>query len=73
MAIKVKSIRSVGKADVFNLHVEDTHSFLANGLVVHNCYDAGRYFMMARPAPLRDIELPKVLTFDPYSNNRRRA
>ena len=34
---KVKKIKYVGKADVYNLEVNNTHNFLANGIVVHNC------------------------------------
>jgi hypothetical protein len=28
---------------VYNLEVEDTHEFFANGVLVHNCLDALRY------------------------------
>lgn len=31
------SIERVGNADVYNMEVEDTHNFVANGIVVHNC------------------------------------
>lgn len=34
---KVKSIKYIGKEDVYNLEVEDTHNFFANDIVVHNC------------------------------------
>jgi isoleucyl-tRNA synthetase len=30
--------RDIGKKEVFDISVENTHSFLANGLVVHNCW-----------------------------------
>lgn len=30
-------IEKVGSADVYNMEVEDTHNFVANGIVVHNC------------------------------------
>ncbi|MDR2944053.1 MAG: hypothetical protein LBU81_03080 [Methanosarcinales archaeon] len=34
------------KADfVYDLTVEDVHEFFANGVLVHNCMDAGRYGM----------------------------
>ena len=39
----VKSIKKVGKADVYNMEVEKYHNFIANGIVVHNCIDAIRY------------------------------
>lgn len=41
--VGVKSIKRVGTADVYNLDVEDTHNFIANGIVIHNCIDATRY------------------------------
>ena len=48
--MKVVSITSAGKADVFNMEVEDTHNYVVNGgFVAHNCYDATRYFLMEHP------------------------
>ena len=50
MRVKVKSIKPAGKADVYNMEVETTHSFVVqNGVVAHNCYDETRYFLMSRP------------------------
>ena len=41
--MKVKSISHAGKADVFNMEVEDTHDFVIQGGVIsHNCADAVR-------------------------------
>lgn len=34
---RVVSVRPDGEDDVFDLTVEGTHNFMANGLVVHNC------------------------------------
>ena len=31
--------RGIGDADVFNLEVEDDHSYIANDIIVHNCND----------------------------------
>lgn len=36
-------------------------------------YDAGRYFLMARPAPVREIEMPAPRGYDPFTDYRRRA
>lgn len=48
--MKVKSVRYAGKADVFNMEVEDTHDFvIQGGVIAHNCADETRYFCMARP------------------------
>ena len=41
----VKSIKKVGKADVYNMEVEKYHNFIANGIVVHNSIDALRYIV----------------------------
>ena len=41
----IKSIKKVGKADVYNMEVEKYHNFIANGIVVHNCIDATRYLI----------------------------
>ena len=48
--MKVKSVTYAGKADVFNMEVEDTHNFVIQGGVIsHNCADEVRYFCMSRP------------------------
>ena len=39
---------SEGSHQVYDLSVEDNHEYFANGILVHNCIDAGRYaFMMS--------------------------
>jgi hypothetical protein len=48
--VKVKRIEFAGYANVYNMHVEETHSFaVEGGLIVHNCYDETRYACMSRP------------------------
>ena len=37
MNLKVIDIRPVGPKPVYDIEVQDTHSFLANGIVAHNC------------------------------------
>lgn len=45
-SVGIKSIRKVGKADVYNMEVDDNHNFaIEGGLIVHNCMDAMRYFV----------------------------
>jgi len=57
--MKIKSITYSGKEDVYNLEVEDTHSFVIQGGVIsHNCADAIRYLCMARPIKPR-MSAPK--------------
>ena len=56
--MKVKAIEYAGKADVYNMEVEDTHNFVVNGgAVVHNCDDEWRYVCMARPIAPRKSHL----------------
>jgi hypothetical protein len=41
---KIKSIRYIGKQDVYNMEVRGHHNFSVNGgLIVHNSIDAIRY------------------------------
>lgn len=48
--MRVKSVCYAGKADVFNMEVDDTHDFVIQGGVIsHNCADEVRYFCMSRP------------------------
>lgn len=43
---KIKSIKYLGKEDVYNMEVENHHNFSVNGgFIVHNCMDAVRYFV----------------------------
>ena len=60
---KIKSITYAGKADVYNMEVEETHDFAVNGgVIVHNCYDEWRYLCMANPiAPRANMAKPLVL------------
>ena len=68
--MKVKSVTYAGKSDVYNMSVEDTHSFHANGVVISNSYDELRYFCMARPVPLRHVESAPKLSYDPFRRYR---
>jgi hypothetical protein len=44
--VGVKSIKKVNPEPVYNMEVEDNHNFAVNdGLIVHNCMDACRYFV----------------------------
>lgn len=48
---KVKSIKYIGKEKVYDLNVENSHNFIAEGLVVHNCN-------------LLSLALPKYVEYD---------
>lgn len=67
--MRVKSIKYAGKADVYNLEVEETHDFaVENGVIVHNCADETRYFCMARPVPARLYVPPKAKIYNPLDS-----
>ena len=43
--VKIISIQEIGRADVYNMEVENHHNFsVCGGFIVHNCMDALRYF-----------------------------
>ena len=68
--MRVAKIEYAGKSNVFNLEVEDVHSFVVNGgIVSHNCYDETRYFLMANPLPDEEEETPQPKYYDPYRRN----
>lgn len=42
--VRVKSVKPVGKADVYNMEVDNHHNFMVDGgFFMHNCIDATRY------------------------------
>ena len=48
-SVGIKAIRKVGRADVYNMEVEDNHNFaIEGGLIVHNCMDSMRYFVRTK-------------------------
>lgn len=57
----IKKIEPAGRADVYNMEVDGTHNFaVENGIIVHNCYDETRYFLMSRPiAPRKYMQRQK--------------
>lgn len=62
--MKVKSVRYLGKADVYNMEVDDTHDFVIQGGVIsHNCADEARYLCMSRPIkPVIREEKREIIT-----------
>lgn len=55
--LKLVSSRPVGKRHVFDIEVRNTHNFVANSVVVHNCTGQGaqRLFVKAKPKSVIDI------------------
>lgn len=68
--MRVTAIRPAGRADVFNLEVEDTHDFaVGSGIIVHNCYDELRYVCMANPISPRPAQRRRVMVWDPLNQD----
>lgn len=68
--MKVKRIIYAGKADVYNMEVEDTHNYVVNGgFVAHNCYDECRYVLMESPISPRKPAEMKPRPLDPLSGS----
>lgn len=68
--IKIKSIKPIGKEDVYNMEVENHHNFSVNGgLIVHNCYDSFGYGLLAYHVQ-KSRALPKPETrIEKYKNS----
>jgi len=65
--MNVKQINYVGKADVYNMTVDDTHNFvIQGGVIAHNC-DEIRYMCMMRPIPPRFIKTEETPISDPLN------
>ena len=65
--MKVKNVRYVGKADVYNMEVDDTHDFvIQGGVITHNC-DSIRYFCMMRPIAPRIVVEEEIPLYDPLN------
>lgn len=66
--MKVTSIEYAGKADVYNMEVDDTHDYVVNGgIVSHNCYDEARYLFMEHPLTPRKNEVFTPPASDPLN------
>ena len=64
---RITKIEYAGKMDVYNMEVEDIHSFIINdGLVAHNCYDCFRYFAMACPIATPIAHRTRGKHFSPF-------
>jgi hypothetical protein len=71
--IKVKSVTYAGKADVFNMEVEDTHNFvIQGGVIAHNCPDEIRYMCMSRPIQPIIPREQKIILSDPLDQFKKK-
>lgn len=65
---RIKSIKKAGRADVYNMEVEDTHDFvIQGGVIAHNCPDEVRYMCMSRPIKPIIPEKPRIILNDPLN------
>lgn len=60
-ALELKEIEIVGEdlSNVFDIEVDKTHEYFANGILVHNCMDAARYYILGEI--LGKIQAPKQI------------
>lgn len=72
--VRVRSVRKVGQADVYNMEVDEAHNFaIQGGLIVHNCLESLRYGLMSRPSPKTIRPVPQMvgnLYIDPFNQRR---
>lgn len=64
--IKTNFINEKKNINVYNLEVEDTHNYVANGFVVHNC---DTYFDSGDVLTLEEINLKIDILLNQYFNN----
>lgn len=71
--MRVVKITYAGKADVYNMEVDDTHDFaVQGGVIVHNCPDEVRYMCMSRPvSPIVPVERKPIIS-DPLDQFKKR-
>jgi hypothetical protein len=73
--MRIKAIRPAGRADVYNMEVEDTHDFvIQGGVIAHNCPDEVRYMCMSRPVkpiPRKEEYVPISDPLNMFTKNRR--
>jgi len=57
LILKLVSSKRVGVQRVYDIEVNKTHNFVANGIVVHNCTSTGaqNFFRRAKPRSIVDI------------------
>ena len=63
---KVKTVQSVGFSDVYDITEPETHSLIANGIVVHNCnlgsINLGKFVKKINGTPVIDYESLRRIT-----------
>ena len=70
MSARVKAVRRVGSAPVYNMEVADVHDFvIQGGVVAHNCFDEMKYHLMEYPVPPRRPVKPKVPGYNPLDTD----
>jgi hypothetical protein len=63
-SIGIKAIRKVDSQPVYNMEVDDNHNFaIADGLIVHNCMDALRYFVNTEKLFYKCYKKPSAFGF----------
>jgi hypothetical protein len=60
-ALELKGIEIImeDSSNVYDIEVNETHEYFANGILVHNCMDAARYYILGEI--LGKIQAPKQI------------
>ena len=59
--LKIKSIKRIPKTDRYDLTVNSTHNFFANGILIHNTSGISAY-VLCQPKPSKWVDLAIWLT-----------
>lgn len=63
ISVKIKSIKYIGKQDVYNMEVENHHNYSVDGgLIIHNCLDALRYSLEKYIKPKNNVSTQQVIS-----------
>lgn len=67
---RLLSVKKAGRADVYNMEVDDYHNYaIDGGLIVHNC-ESLRYALMSRPSRSKPPKIIKPKPYDPLSDDK---
>jgi len=66
---KIRSIKSLGKQVTYDVEIENTHNFFANGVFVHNCAKDGE--QAKSPFMLTKDNIKRIPFFQPYIDHTK--
>ena len=57
--MKVVNIKNIGKQSVYDIEISETHNYIANGIIVHNCHDPNEIRKKELNGIIRSMEIEK--------------